>query len=96
MWSSGESHRRGAIGVAVAEPGWIEVKLSEEVRRAVLEVLHERGLDDDPEAVARELGLVSPAVVVLFKRQRWPLKTALTLAEGLQISLRLEREVQSA
>jgi len=71
--------------VAITDPGRIESDLSNELRRAVLEAMRQQGLNAD--AVAERLDLIPTAVRALLVREHWSLKTALVMAEGLDLPI---------
>jgi hypothetical protein len=73
--------------VASTEPTRIEAELSDELRLAVLTEIQRVGLDAD--GLAERLDLVPTAVRALLTRDRWTLKTALALAEGLRLPLQV-------
>lgn len=80
------------------DPGGIERAVSAEVQRVVMAVLEESGLLNEPEALAKRLGAVPAVVQVLLSRDRWPLRTALAIADELAIpiEIKLERTSQPA
>jgi hypothetical protein len=74
-----------SAGMAVVEPGAIESELSQSLREAVLAELREQKID--PDALAAQLDLVPTSVRAVLKRETWPLRTALVMADGLRISV---------
>jgi hypothetical protein len=70
--------------------GRLEAELADRLRGEVLAEISRLRLD--PDALAERLDLVPTATRALLIRKHWPLQTALTLAEGLQlpISLRID------
>lgn len=82
--------------MAMTAPGSIESNLSHDLRQAVLDMIGERGLS--AEELADELDLVPTAVRALLVRERWPLRTALLMADGLRLPLaiHLDRQQESA
>lgn len=79
--------------MAIGEPGRIENELSADLRRAVLDEIARSGLD--AQRLAQRLDLVPTSVRALLGRDHWSLKTALTVADGLDLPLhiRVQRDL---
>jgi hypothetical protein len=71
--------------MAVTEPGRVEVELADHLRTAVLDELRLRDLD--AAKLAQRLDLVPTSVRALLGRDRWPLRAALALVEGLELPI---------